>query len=605
MSPLKANTFGHPVAFAPSQSASHSTTFPCQDFVMRAISGNPNPELSIPAFRPTLVSAKIRVPAVEQYLPAGTNIGAVEVSFAEPYKSNGFAGGAEVFLTLKNAVSAKFSDGKKFGGMVNPAIKMEAISRKHGPIPNPSGNTISPSQYAFATSEEYASTNPEFAAPDIAKLLGVVSIWDLIPDSIDLGGDGQNAPKFKVSKVFSDDKLGIVGSGNPGNPIIGAVASFSWQPTLKEWSPPGWSFSQKTITKRGSGSKLIVDAAYYQITDAQGTNFPAGSSYSLKAGVYNFQVNACDQVHVLVDRIEFSSQSGSKSSIKVDIEDIQFINMLSFVGVLQSVLAPGKKGYHFSSSTPGTELLASTDPEPFGLGIEPILDINGSGLTVGFSLSIPTIGIGVVTVMNLAVLSEMILPWFGDALTFRFAFCKREAPFAVSVYGIAGGGFLGIELTPAGIKTIEGSIEFGAMVALNFGVASGSISLMAGFYFKYEVNAGTTLTGYVRLVGEVDVLGLISASLEMYLGLNYNTQSHVLSGDAAVSVRISLFCFHKTVTIHAHKEFAGSSGGAELGTTWASNSPPELFAEHERTQFTRSVTSQQFKNYCSAFGGNS
>ena len=290
--------------------------------------------------------------------------------------------------------------------------------------------------------------------------------------------------------------------------------------------------------------------------------------------------------------------------MKVDIDDIQFVNMLSFVGVLQSILAPGKKGFHFSSSRPSTEIFASTEPVPFGLGIEPILDIDGNGLTVGFSLSIPTIGIGVVTVMNLAVLSELILPWFGDALTFRFAFCKRDAPFAVSVYGIAGGGFLGIELTPGGIKSIEGSIEFGAMVALNFGVASGSISLMAGFYFKYEVAGGTTLTGYVRLVGEVDVLGLISASLEMYLGLSYNTSSHVLSGDAAISIRISLFCFHKTVTVHAHKQFAGSSGSAELGSTWASTSPPELFGDHERTHFTKSVTSQQFKNYCAAFGGN-
>jgi hypothetical protein len=128
---------------------------------------------------------------------------------------------------------------------------------------------------------------------------------------------------------------------------------------------------------------------------------------------------------------------------------------------------------------------------------------------------------------------------------------------------------------------------------------------MAGFYFKYEPNAGTTLTGYVRIVGEVDVLGIISASIELYLGLNYNTQSKVLSGDASITIRISLFCFHKSVSVHCHKEFAGGSNDAELGNTWAStDSPPELYAERERTLFTNSVTSQQFKNYCSAFGGN-
>jgi hypothetical protein len=596
---------GHAVAFAPSQSPSDGTVFPCHEFKMRSVPGTPNLNLGAPAFRPTMLSAKIRVPALEQYLPSSANLGLVEVKFAEGYKSSGFTGGAEVFLALNAPVSSPNGDGKKFGGMVNPSIKLDVISRKHGPIPNPNGNSISPSQYALITSEEFASTESMSMDPEIPKLLGVVSIWDLLPNSIDVGGNGSDVPKFKVAKVFADDKFGVVGSGNPNSPLIGAVSSFSWQPTLKDWAPASWSFSQKCFSKYKGTAQLRIDAAYYQITDPQGTSFPPGSSYFLKAGIYNFQVNACDQIHILVDKIEFNSQTGSNSGIKVDIDDIQFVNMLSFVGVLQSVLAPGKKGYHFSSSTPNSEILASTEPAPYELGIEPILDINGNGLTVGFSLSIPMLSIGVVSVMNIAVLSEMILPWFGDALTFRFAFCKRDAPFAVSVYGIAGGGFLGIELTPAGIKTIEGAIEFGACVSINLGVASGSISLMAGFYFKYEVSGGATLTGYVRLVGEVDVLGIISASIELYLGLNYNTSTHVLSGDAAISIRISLFCFHKTVTVHAHKEFAGSSGSAEINELWASTGAPPPLAERERTLFTKSVTNQQFNNYCSAFGGNS
>ncbi len=597
-------TGGHMVTFAPTQSPSDATNFPCQTIYMGGSPGTPNPNKGIPAFRPIMNLAAIKIPAIEQYLPSGSNLGFVPVKFADGYKANGFTGGAEVFFALKSPVSTPQGDGKKFGGMVNASIKMDVISRKHGPMPNPTGNSISPTQYASIDSEEYASIDANFVAPDPPKLLGVVSIWDLLPDSIDVGGNGADVPKFKVAKVFANDKFGVVGSGNSSAPLIGAVASFSWQPTLKEWSPATWPFSQKCFTKYKGTSQLRVNAAYYQITDPEGSSFPVGSSYSLKAGIYNFQVNACDQVHVMVDKIEFSSQTGSNSSIRIDIDDIQFLGMLSFVGVLQSILSPGTKGYHFQSSSPNSELLASTNPEPYGVGIEPILDINGQGLTVGFSVTVPTIGIGVVTVMNISVLSELILPWFGDALTFHFAFCKRDAPFAVSVYGIAGGGFLGIEVTPGGIKSIEGAIEFGAMVALNFGVASGSISLMAGFYFKYEVNGGTTLTGYVRLVGEVDVLGIISASLTMYLGLTYNTASKVLSGDASVSIRISLFCFHKTVTVHAHKEFAGSSSDASIGTLWAGNSPPALFTDHQRTQFTKSVTSQQFKNYCSAFGGN-
>ena len=604
--PTQAHTGGHPISFAPSQNPSDGTKFPCQSFIMKAIPGTPNFEGEIPAFRPTMATAKIKVSALDQYMPSGQNVGEVTVAFDSGYKANGFTGGAEVFLTLASPVSAQLSDGKKFGGMVTPGIKMEAISRKHGPIPMPSGNSVSTSQYALvSSSEEFASTDAPYLVPDIGKLLGVVSIWDLLPKSIDIAGDGKRIPKFKVATVFADDTFGKVGSGTTSAPFIGAVASFSWQPDLSNWSPGGWAFGTPCFSSYNGTAQLRVDAAYYQITDAHGASFPQGSSYYLKAGVYNFQINACDQVKVLVKNIEFNSQTGSKASIKIDIDDIQFVNMLAFVGVLQKYLSSGSKGYHFSSSLPESEILASTEPALEGFGIQPILDIDGNGLTVGFSLTIPTIGIGVVSVMNISVLSEMILPWFGDALTFRFSFCTRDAPFCLSVYGIAGGGFLGIELTPAGIKTIEGSIEFGACVAINFGVASGSISLMAGFYFKYDVAGGTTLTGFVRLVGEVDVLGgIISASIELYLGLSYNTSSHVLSGDASIGIRISLFCFHKTVTVHAHKEFAGSSSNAEIGNTWASNSPPELFSDRDRTLFTKSVTDQQFKNYCSAFGGN-
>ena len=47
---------------------------------------------------------------------------------------------------------------------------------------------------------------------------------------------------------------------------------------------------------------------------------------------------------------------------------------------------------------------------------------------------------------------------------------------------------------------------------MSFGVANGSLSVMAGIYFRSSWKARrTALTGYFRARGEVDVLGLISA----------------------------------------------------------------------------------------------
>lgn len=187
-------TGGHMVAFAPTQSPSDATNFPCQTIYMGGSPGTPNPSKGIPAFRPIMNLAAIKIPAVEQYLPSGSNLGFVPVKFADGYKANGFTGGAEVFFALKSPVSTPPGDGKKFGGMVNASIKMDVISRKHGPMPNPTGNSISPTQYASISSDEYASTDAIFVVPDPPKLLGVVSIWDLLPDSIDVGGNGVDVP---------------------------------------------------------------------------------------------------------------------------------------------------------------------------------------------------------------------------------------------------------------------------------------------------------------------------------------------------------------------------------------------------------------------------
>ena len=76
---------------------------------------------------------------------------------------------------------------------------------------------------------------------------------------------------------------------------------------------------------------------------------------------------------------------------------------------------------------------------------------------------------------------------------------------------------------------IEAAIEFGGNISLNLGVASGGVCVMAGIYFRMEADAAS-LTGYFRLEGHVDVMGLITASLELYLELRYEFET----GKAAI-----------------------------------------------------------------------
>jgi len=95
---------------------------------------------------------------------------------------------------------------------------------------------------------------------------------------------------------------------------------------------------------------------------------------------------------------------------------------------------------------------------------------------------------------------------------------------------------------PDGIKLVEGSLEFGGSFALNLGVASGGMTLMAGIYFKYEDNY-ITISGYVRCTGELDVLGLISISAEFYLSLTYEEEGNKVYGQASLTVKIKILVF--------------------------------------------------------------
>jgi hypothetical protein len=110
-----------------------------------------------------------------------------------------------------------------------------------------------------------------------------------------------------------------------------------------------------------------------------------------------------------------------------------------------------------------------------------------------------------------------------------------------------------------GLVVLELALEAGAVLAVDLGVASGSVSAMLGVYLRLEGDGGS-LTGYFRLRGEVDVLGLISASIELYLELSYDFATGKMVGSASLTVKVEVLFFSTSVTISAERQFAGSNG---------------------------------------------
>src|SRR5262249_51058548 len=119
-------------------------------------------------------------------------------------------------------------------------------------------------------------------------------------------------------------------------------------------------------------------------------------------------------------------------------------------------------------------------------------------------------------------------------------------------------GFFGITLYPKGVYLMEAALEFGASLSVDFGVASGGVEIKAGIYFKMELG-DVTLTGYLRIRGEVDVLGLIGASIELYMDLTYQSAGNKVIGHASLEIEVHLFFFSIGVTISVEKQFSGSA----------------------------------------------
>jgi len=300
-----------------------------------------------------------------------------------------------------------------------------------------------------------------------------------------------------------------------------------------DWHPPIQGFPSSDPIFAPKRPDALVLAVEVRAKDLPGK--PAG--VDLLAAIEDFEIRLIAPATFMVlkfKRVAFSVKNGKKPDIDVVFDDLVFDGVLSFVQKLRELIP----------------LDGFSDP--------PSLDVSTEGIKANFSLALPDLAIGVFNLSNLSFSAGFHIPFIGDPLSVSFKFCTRENPFVLTVMMLGGGGFFGIELSPDGVILLEASLEFGAALGVDFGVASGSVSIMAGIYFKMEAS-DASLTGYLRIRGEVDVLGLITASLEMYMELNYEFSSHKLVGRATIEIEVSIAFFSFSVSVHAERKFSGSN----------------------------------------------
>ncbi len=194
-----------------------------------------------------------------------------------------------------------------------------------------------------------------------------------------------------------------------------------------------------------------------------------------------------------------------------------------------------------------------------GFNDPPSLDVDAGGVSLGYTLALPPIGIGVFSLQNLAFSAGFRLPFTDDPVSMLLAFSSRDNPAILTVTLFGGGAFFACRIDVEAVQEVEMALEFGGGVSINLGVASGSVTVMGGVYFQ-KSGEGFAVSAYVRLVGKLSVLGLISISLEFYLGLKYLSDANPdkLVGEATMKVKVKVLFFSKTVGLSVRREFKGS-----------------------------------------------
>jgi hypothetical protein len=236
------------------------------------------------------------------------------------------------------------------------------------------------------------------------------------------------------------------------------------------------------------------------------------------------------------DRIVFEARAGQKPDIDVVFGGLTFGGPLKFIEKIKEALP----------------LDGFSDP--------PEIDVDVTGLRASIDFPIPSIAVGIFSLENLAISAGLHVPFIGDTIRLKFGFCSKESPFILTVSMLGGGGYVGIALTPKGLDRLEVALEFGASLSVNFGLASGGVSIVAGIFIGVESDL-VELTGYFRFRGYVMVLGIIGASIELGMELTYKkigSESKVV-GRAWLIIEITVLCFSKEVKIEAERKLSGSA----------------------------------------------
>ncbi|KOG42819.1 hypothetical protein [Streptomyces resistomycificus] len=230
-------------------------------------------------------------------------------------------------------------------------------------------------------------------------------------------------------------------------------------------------------------------------------------------------------VKLSFDSVTFRRTAGRAPAVTVESPKIEFAGPLKLLQELQTQLEKliGEHG--------------------------PTSGVSTTGVTVGYEVGIPKAAAGVFVLQNVTGRMRVVVPFVEKPVTVSLGFASREHPFALTISAFGGGGYADIEISGDNEPRVEISLEFGAMLALDFVVAKAEVHALGGVRFQRHPDGHVELEAFIRIGGSVELLGLITVSLELRVSLTYLDGPPRLFGRATVVIELDLTLYSETVTI--------------------------------------------------------
>lgn len=370
----------------------------------------------------------------------------------------------------------------------------------------------------------------------IADARSVFAAFKVLVDDIrsritSLAGLPQQALDFVIS--FARQKLNDLLQAIPVPKSV--VLSYDWHPKIQPFEP---------IFLLDEGADFVVSAKATISVPLPGAAPP---SVDITASLTKFSINLIGSpsfVIVKIDSLKFTSHNGSSPDCRVAINTVEFGKDMSFVKSLAEALNPSKG---------------------------PFIELAEGAIKAGFRFAVHSLPSAGMTVMGLAIEVAVALPFNGDPVRCEFGISDQQHPFLLSFGIYGGGGFLQLQLGLDGVQLLQGALEFGLVSSISIGPLHGEGFIVGGIYFRIAKN-DAKVCGFVHAHGHMDIFGLISLDVDLYVGVCYD--NGVVTGTATFSVHVSILFFSEDFSLQASYTFGGSNGGNSQGMLEPFLDPP-------------------------------